>query len=523
MNRFFKSLAAFATIAGALCSCSDYALKSDLEGLDKRVSTLEALVNDANTGINALKSSVSVLEGKTSIAGVEETSDGYVIKFSDGKSATIKNGTNGSTPAIGIKKDDDGRYYWTLDGEWLLSGGQKVLAGATNGSNGVTPRLRIENGKWQVSVDEGKTWSDVAASGEYAIIKSVDNSDPSFVYITLQDGTVLKLTRGANGVQSVAVIPGYSDGSVKVTNHESVIKLNVFPEGSAQAVAALSLDKFAVKVAYTATKAVAGDRTALPVTSVAYEDGVLLVSVDGSALDDEFFAKKVSASALVSISDGATCVNSGYFPIFGDKTSASGKEMLPLFYRQDFYLRQSDPEVMMASIKYEGLESAELQSYDWNPELDAFTSFIGDEFGMEIDNNWKFYVQFNDETQTSGMLEIQYFIRNIATNKHFIFFLNNGISEMVMYSCIENNVKETLITKRIDAFLNKYEQEEYKPKAGETFLEDRTEFSYHYDTGYLIYNYQVFYKDQNDLIGNEYSTTCLIDAEGNAIFESPDA
>ena len=56
-----------------------------------------------------------------------------------------------------MKKDTDGIYYWTLDGEWLTDEkGNKVKAqgtdgkdgvdgeDGTNGKDGITPQLKIE-------------------------------------------------------------------------------------------------------------------------------------------------------------------------------------------------------------------------------------------------------------------------------------------------------------------------------------------------------------------------------------------
>lgn len=86
-----------------------------------------------------------------------------------------KDGKDGNTPVISAKKDTNGLYYWTLNGQWLLaSDGQKVLAqgltGATGaqgergerGLQGNTPILKSgANGVLQVSYDEGQHWSTI--------------------------------------------------------------------------------------------------------------------------------------------------------------------------------------------------------------------------------------------------------------------------------------------------------------------------------------------------------------------------
>lgn len=94
-----------------------------------------------------------------------------------GVKATGEDGQDGKTPIIGAEKDTDGVYYWTVDGEWLTdSEGNKIKAqGSTSqegtdgedGKDGITPQLKIENGKWYVSYDEGNTWTELGqATGE---------------------------------------------------------------------------------------------------------------------------------------------------------------------------------------------------------------------------------------------------------------------------------------------------------------------------------------------------------------------
>ena len=117
-----------------LFGCSDKyddsALRNDLNDLENRVTKLEELCKQMNTNISSLQKIVEALQDNLSISKVEQISDGYIIHFSDGSTATIKNGKNSEdAPIIGVKKDTDGIYYWTLDGEWLTDEkGNKVKA-----------------------------------------------------------------------------------------------------------------------------------------------------------------------------------------------------------------------------------------------------------------------------------------------------------------------------------------------------------------------------------------------------------
>ena len=203
---------------------------------EKRIAALEELCKQMNTNIDALQTLVEALEKRdyiTNVSPVRKDGEviGYTISFADSDTITIYHGENGQdgadakdgyTPQIGVMKDTDGIYYWTLDGEWLLDGkGNKIQANGvngidgTNGSNGqdgtngvdgITPRLKIENDYWYVSYDNGVTWVELGkATGENgsngidgvdgdSIFSSVTQDD-EYVYFNLADGTMITLPK----------------------------------------------------------------------------------------------------------------------------------------------------------------------------------------------------------------------------------------------------------------------------------------------------------------------------------------
>lgn len=181
----------------------DSALRNDLNDLENRVAKLEELCKQMNTNISSLQKIVEALQDNLSISKVEQISDGYIIHFSDGSTATIKNGKNSEdAPIIGVKKDTDGIYYWTLDGEFIVVDGQKIKAQGTDGNNGadgsdgVTPKLEIQEGYWWISYDNGTNWTQLGkATGEDG--KDADSikitQDENNVYFELADGTVITM------------------------------------------------------------------------------------------------------------------------------------------------------------------------------------------------------------------------------------------------------------------------------------------------------------------------------------------
>ena len=229
-----KELVMSLGLALSCLACSKYddsALNDRLAKLEQRVGAIEEKVKVANEDIKTLKSLVSAsTQGKT-ITEVKKTDEGYDLIFSDKQVISIKHGRNGAdghSPKISVAQED-GVYYWQLDGQWLLDAqGQKVrVSGETGpqgpqgvpgkdgavgpqgpqgpkgqdgaasaqgtpgqagpqgprgdkgetgpvgpqgaqgvaGQDGKTPKLRINAGKWEVSYDEQK-WEPVKVVSE---------------------------------------------------------------------------------------------------------------------------------------------------------------------------------------------------------------------------------------------------------------------------------------------------------------------------------------------------------------------
>lgn len=302
----------------AVSSCvkfDDSEIQSELISIKSRLSALEDKVN---TNVSGLWEIVNAQKDGIIITSVTETDDSWILIFGNGKTATVSKGGTASAPVVGVKKDADGIYYWTLYGQWLLDEGGNKLP--VTGADGVTPRLKIEGGDWYVSTDGGKTWTRLGkAAGEDgdAFFKEV-RIDGYFVYVTMSDGTEFVLRRGEGPVASIAVIPDYSDGAVKAGAGLLTIRFKVVPESAAEALLDLDPRFFKLDAVYTLTKAAeAGDLITLPVHKRTAEDGILTITTSGEDLDPGFASKKLGLSAALSISDGASlAVTSGYFPLW---------------------------------------------------------------------------------------------------------------------------------------------------------------------------------------------------------------
>lgn len=217
-------------VASVCCACGD--LKDRVDVLEQKVSALESKVNQNVNSINAL---VDAAKKAVTITKVETLTDGYKIYFSDGTISTISNGVNGTdgkdgvdgkdavAPVIGIK-EEEGVYYWTIDGEFVLNNGQKV---PVTGKDGLTPQFKIQDGKWYVSFD-GNTWNAVPVTGTEKPELVMSETDDEYVF-TLGETTIriakehafmIKVTSDVQKVTPGEVISfGYTVTGADATTH----------------------------------------------------------------------------------------------------------------------------------------------------------------------------------------------------------------------------------------------------------------------------------------------------------------
>jgi hypothetical protein len=278
-----KKIFLYIAITLGLLSCNhkDSLWQEVVEDLDERVETLEMLCAEMNTNIASLQTIVDVLQSNDFITSIVEIKKdgkvvGYTITFGkhdpitiyhgqDGKDGADgkdgQDGQNGSAnaPVIGVAQDTDGVYYWTLNGEWLLddNGNKLPVSGKdgqndTNGSNGqdgkngITPQLKIEDGYWYISYDNGATWTQLGkATGEDgqkgdkgdkgdtgdSMFQSV-TQDEDYVYFTLTDGTVIKIAKGnvSNDQPNGDDIIDFKDLAIK----RGLLKLNIDTTGDGE-------------------------------------------------------------------------------------------------------------------------------------------------------------------------------------------------------------------------------------------------------------------------------------------------
>ena len=216
-----------------LPSCyDDTELWDRIKDHESRIKRLEELCEKMNTNIQSLQTLTTILQEKDFVTGVAPINEngkdtGYTIVFASGKSITIHNGKDGKdgingkdgaaarVPVIGIRKDSDGIYYWTVDGEWLLDdSNEKVPASGEKGKDGVTPQIKVYDENWYISYDEGESWEKLESgtdetNGEIEVDYDSDN-----IYIKFPDNTMLEIPRAPISKEINIYITAISESTV---------------------------------------------------------------------------------------------------------------------------------------------------------------------------------------------------------------------------------------------------------------------------------------------------------------------
>jgi hypothetical protein len=212
-----------------LTGCSDYddsKLWKDLNDLKSRIEALEEEVGKMNSEISTMR---KIVDESVTVVKVEETPDGYLIRFSDNTSAEIKHGTPGApgsdgthAPVIGVKKDADDVYYWTVTTngvtEWLMADGAKMRVTGES----VTPVIAVDaDGYWSISYDSGQTFARILDdTGEPVSAVTKDSSigplftgvtyDENNAYFELGNGSVITVPIRSNFYMLIRKAPEVS-------------------------------------------------------------------------------------------------------------------------------------------------------------------------------------------------------------------------------------------------------------------------------------------------------------------------
>lgn len=516
MRRTITYLLAAALVA---ISCSqefdDSKIWDKLDDHESRITIVEEQCRQMNANILSLQTIVYALQSNdyiTSVAPITESDKiiGYTISFTKSAPITIyhgkngadgRDGVNGSTPIIGVKQDNDGIYYWTLDGEWLLDNdGNKIKAqgidgkdgtngndGAdgndgidgtngqdgANGKDGITPQLKIEDGFWYVSYDNGQSWIRLGnASGEDgedgidgidgdSFFQNVDTSNEEYVIFTLADGTQIKLPTWY-AFEELITMCNQMNGNIEslqtivaaLQNYDYITSCTPLVEDGVQIGYTITFAKSGTVTIYHGKNGLDGTNGETPVIGAKYyTDNILYWTLDGEWLLDENGEKirvhgidgtdAITPQFKIEESYWYISYNNGVTWVKLNKAQGEPGDSLFKSITQDndnVYMEMSDGHVITIAKTYN--MSITFDEDDLNQLLIPESTYsIGykvttgtDKVEIEVmsSDNMTARVVPNDNTNLSGNIELAVGQTVDAENK-IIVFVSNG-NKIIMKS-----------------------------------------------------------------------------------------
>lgn len=198
------------------CGCENV-FRDEFQELHSEIDELRSMLVKTNSNVEALQVIVNALQENDYVTGVTPIIEngvqiGYTINFCKSGSITIYHGNDGHSPVIGVKQASNGDWYWTIDGSWYLDNdGHMVRASGKDGEKGdqgdkgdkgdqgITPLLKIEDGYWFISFNEGEDWDNLGkATGEDgdSMFREIRISDSEITFVTA-DGYEFSVPRNA--------------------------------------------------------------------------------------------------------------------------------------------------------------------------------------------------------------------------------------------------------------------------------------------------------------------------------------
>lgn len=314
MKVFSRILSLVSVLVLFFTGCQEYddtEIKGRVDNLESQVTELRLLVEKINSNLTSLVTAVDALNNQDQIVSVEKlpAGNGYTITFKKSGTITIyngekgldgKNGTDGldgkdgKSPVISISQDSDGKYYWTLDGEWLLVNGQKVPATAEV----TVPKIKVEDGKFLFSTN-GTDWVVIGDAGTSGIglIKNVrEDVESNSVIIELSDREIV-IPKG----QNFALVIKADEIGIKAGETVNVEYSLISADNAI--VRALPENGYTVKVnPISATKG----QLSITAPSPVVDASILIVAVNGNG---------VMSGKILSIAEGKLDVKADATPV----------------------------------------------------------------------------------------------------------------------------------------------------------------------------------------------------------------
>lgn len=313
MKRITNILLTFImAVCAVSCSFDESGLDNRLEAVKERIEALQSSIDEANSQVESL----GLLTSGNVVTSVDKNSDGsYVLTYLDSNNesktmviAAIDQMIN--VPVIGVRKDDNGLYYWTV----TVGGETKdiIVDGKPVPAAGKTPVISVdEQGYWTVNGERILNENGVpveAKDGNTAIFKSIATDADGNLSVALGNGTMLTIP-----VQNSLNLSVSSALNLTISNLAQTLKIGYDVTGS-------KAEGAIVAIAEAKSVTASLDKTAKEVSvsfGSTFESGHLILMATDldkvTVLRPIFFDKAKETKILISTADDlmnfAKCVN----------------------------------------------------------------------------------------------------------------------------------------------------------------------------------------------------------------------
>lgn len=289
-------------VCSASCSFDDSGLDIRLDAVKERIEALQSRIDEANSQVESL----GLLTSGNVVTSVDKNSDGsYVLTYLDSNNesktmviAAMDQMIN--VPVIGVRKDDNGLYYWTV----TVGGETKdiIVDGKPVPAAGKTPVISVDDqGYWTVNGERILNENGVpveAKDGNTAIFKSISTDADGNLSVALGNGTMLTIP-----VQNSLNLSVSSALNLTISNLAQTLKIGYDVTGSKAEGAIVAI---AEAKSVTATL----DKTAKEVSvsfGSTFESGHLILMATDldkvTVLRPLFFDKAKETKILISTAD----------------------------------------------------------------------------------------------------------------------------------------------------------------------------------------------------------------------------
>ena len=287
-----------------------------MSSINQALGTLETRLNEKITTLSTeLSDVVTDLEGK-----LRSSSDEIYAAISKTEDS-IKSWVNTQLTSYYTIAQIDAKLAVI---EKSIADGDKELLGEIN-----SLKTKLANQKNEITDAYKKAISDAISTNDGVIEGKIQTaisavSDHISEEINTINGEIEAINNRLNGIeedlakimgmiQSIVVVPSFSDGTVALGEDDTPLYFEILPLEAAEKMESLTQSALSLKsVSTTQTKSDVGYIT-LPIKAIEYEDGLVKVTTSGEEIHQDFFNGVLSLNARLSITDGLNSISSSFF------------------------------------------------------------------------------------------------------------------------------------------------------------------------------------------------------------------